>query len=270
MQTIIDKSAKEASKRCYLCGGPLSPSISMDHCPPRALFSRGVRKRHNLSQLITIPVHRDCNESYKRDEEYFQAALVPFAPGSEAGDTIFEEFIAKSKKDDSKRDLAEMILREFEPRPGGLHLPSNLVMKRQDGARIQRVAWKIVRGLYFHHHGAILPETLPVGVTMTAPGRSRPEHFELMLLDGLADEDSHGQYPGAFDYRFRTVGTDLWKLNYWALVIWDRVLMTVCFHDPWSCQCEGCTSAIAELDMRTGQPSENRASGMPAAAGRAL
>ena len=55
--------------------------------------------------------------------------------------------------------------------------------------------------------------------------------------------------PGIFDYRFRVFETDLGKLNYW-----DRLIMTVHFHDPWSCQCEDCTSAVAEMEMRVGRP----------------
>ena len=49
-------------------------------------------------------------------------------------------------------------MREFEERPSGLHLPSNLVLKRLDGDRITRVAWKLVRGLYFLETGSVLAE----------------------------------------------------------------------------------------------------------------
>ena len=221
-------SPKEAPTHCYLCGRPLSCPTSKDHCPPRTLFSPEIGRQHNLSQLITIRVHKNCNASYQRDEEYFKATLVPFARGSVAGDPIYSKFIADSRENERKLILAESILREFEPRPGGLHLPSGLVVKRQDGARIKRVAWKIVRGLNFHHHSPVLPEALPV-------------------------DETHGRYPGVFDYRFRVFETDLGKLNYWAFLIWDRIILTVHFHDPSSCQCEDCTSAVAEMEMRAGR-----------------
>ena len=95
-------------------------------------------------------------------------------------------------------------------------------------------------------------EHSPIGCTLTAPDRRPPEHF--ICVSGLADDEIYGVYGGVFDYRFRIVDTDLGKLNYWAFLIWDRIIMTVYFHDPWSCQCEGCFSALAEMEMRASSP----------------
>ena len=166
-----------------------------------------------------------------------------------AGNSIFEGHKRGLKKAQNLR-LAEKVLREFEPRPGGLYLPHGLVAKHQDGARISRVAYKIVRGLYFRHHCEILPESISVGCTVTAPGQPPPEHFE--SVRDLPDDETHGRYPGVFDYRFNAFETDLGKLNYWAFLIWDRIIVTVCFHDPWSCQCEDCISAVAAMEVRAG------------------
>ena len=55
---------------------------------------------------------------------------------------------------------------------------------------------------------------------------------------GLADDETHGRYGGVFDYRFRVEDTDFGNLNYWALLIWDRIIIEVYFHDPWSCGCK--------------------------------
>ena len=41
--------------------------------------------------------------------------------------------------------------------PSGLVLPGNKVVKRFQGKRLTRIAWKIVRGLNFHHHDVVLP-----------------------------------------------------------------------------------------------------------------
>ena len=242
------RSPKKAPTHCYLCGRPLSCPTSKDHCPPRALFSPEIRKQHNPDRLITFRVHRHCNESYSLDEEYFIATMVPFSRGSVAGNSIYKKFMTGAREDEDKLSLAEKILREFEPRPGGLYLPPGLVAKRQDGDRIRRVAWKIVRGLYFHHHGAFLPEAIDVRCQLIPPDQRPPEHF--LYVSSLSDDETHGRYGGVFDYRFRVIETDLGKLNYWAFLIWDRIIMTLYFHDPWTCQCEVCTSAAAEMEMR--------------------
>ena len=156
--------------------------------------------------------------------------------------------MADAHEDEYKLSLAKKILREFEPRPSGLSLPPGLVAKRQDGVRIKRVAWKIVRGLYFHHYGAVLPEAISVGYELIPPGQRPPEHF--LYVSGLADDETHGRYGGVFDYRFRVFETDLGELNFWALLIWDRIIMILLFHDPWSCQCQECISAVAEMQVR--------------------
>ena len=40
------------------------------------------------------------------------------------------------------------VFNEFESRPSGLYFPRGLVAKRIDASRVERVAWKVVRGLY--------------------------------------------------------------------------------------------------------------------------
>lgn len=84
--------------------------------------------------------------------------------------------------------------------------------KRIEGERFARVAFKIVRGLYFHHQDKALPETLPVSVELTAPGERPPDHF--IAVKDLPDDTTHGPYPGIFDYRFRCFDVDAGKLNY--------------------------------------------------------
>ena len=249
--TIEPRDSQVVPTHCYLCGEPLRNPTSKDHCPPQSLFAKKIRGRYNTNQLRTITVHKGCNASYALDEQYFVATLIPFAPGSEAGDAVFKEFTTSSRNSKRKRRLAEKVLREFEIQPGGVHLPSGVIAKRQDGRRIARVAWKIVRGLYFLHHGEILPETLSIGSNVTAPDRRPSELFLYMI--GLADDETHGRYGGVFDYRFRVEDTDFGNLNYWALLIWDRIIIEVYFHDPWSCGCKNCASAMAETKTRAGE-----------------
>jgi hypothetical protein len=54
-----------------------------------------------------------------------------------------------------------MVLNEFDHNPSGLLLPGGKVLKRFDGKRIARVAWKMVRGLHFHYAHEVLPEDWP-------------------------------------------------------------------------------------------------------------
>jgi hypothetical protein len=220
---------------CYLCGEPLAEPVSDDHVPMKQLFAPEVRKKYNRSILLTISVHDRCNKLYQPDEDYFVHSLMPFAPGSYSGKALYQK-VLRDYRGGKNVGLVRKVLGEFEPRPSGLVLPGNKVVKRFEGERISRIAWKIVRGLYFHHHNEVLPAVHTTWVSLTPPGEMPPEHF--MVFMSLPDNEPHGQYPGVFDYRFQRF-TEVQDDHYWALLIWDRIIITVIFHDP-KCSCEQC------------------------------
>jgi hypothetical protein len=232
---------------CYLCGLPLAAPTSADHAPMKQLFAPAIRKKH-APQLLTIEVHDGCNKAYQLDEDYFVHTLMPFARQTYAGRAIYDEVLAKFRVG-KKAGLTRGVLNEFEPRPSGLILPGNKVVKRFQGKRLQRVAWKMVRGLYFHHHGVALPDGLRtwVSVTPIAGGEQPPEHF-LRFMEH--SKEAHGAYPGVFSYRFDSFVDDgVASIHYWALLIWDSVLVTVMFHDP-SCACCRVRAPAPELESR--------------------
>jgi hypothetical protein len=143
---------------CYLCGQYLESDHSMDHVPPQQFYAESLRQHLNLSQLVTIPAHSTCNRSFERDEEYFTWSLSPLAVGSTPGNALAQDRADKLRGRPRLVRLYAMVRREFERFPGGLHLPGGRVVKRFDGPRVNRVAWKLVRGLYFHETRRVLPE----------------------------------------------------------------------------------------------------------------
>jgi hypothetical protein len=199
---------------CYLCGLKLAAPIDWDHVPPKQLYAPEIRRAHHL-QLLTIPVHAACNKRFQKDEDYFVHALMPYARGSYAGKAFYEKTLHKFRAGGNP-GLVRKVLREFDPRPSGLVLPGNQVVQRIDGARISRVAWKIVRGLYFHHNNEVLRAKAARWVTLTLPSRVPPEHF--LVFVNQPDTQSRGQYPGVFDYKF---GKYPPEGHYWALLFWD-------------------------------------------------
>ena len=223
---------------CYLCGAALVAPTSVDHVPPRQLYAKEVRKAHSPN-LLTIKAHKDCNTSYQHDEDYFVNTLAPFGKDSYAGDALLREVFAKFKAG-KKQPLVGRVLREFEHAPSGILLPPGLVAKRIDGDRVHRVAWKIVRGLYFHQFDEVLPEFTPNSLQITPPDRPPPIEF----LQTLHDLPSLGAYPGVFDYKY-TRFAELNDFHYWGLLLWDRLILIVAFHSP-RCSCERCVQLRAE------------------------
>ena len=204
----------------------------MDHVPPKQFYAYEIRKEHNPN-LLTIRVHADCNRAYQHDEDYFVNTLAPFARGSYAGNAFLNEVFAKygARKN---RNLVHKVLQEFERQPSGLVLPANLVVKRLEGERVHRVAWKIIRGLYFNHFAEVLPEDTPNGLEIVPPDRPPPKEF----ITGLRDEPIRGRHPGVFDYKFAKF-PEVHNFNYWAMLLWDRIIMIMKFHDP-ACDCDHC------------------------------
>jgi hypothetical protein len=230
---------------CYLCGQPLREPISSDHVPMKQLYESEIRKAHSPN-LLTISVHDQCNKSYQRDEDYFVTALMPHARGSYAGDAMYKRALERYRGGE-KVGLVRKVLADFDPRPSGLVLSGNQVLQRFDGDRIKRIAWKIVRGLYFHHQNNFLPDVLITGVTLTLPDQVPPEHFKAFM--SLPDNEPHGQYPAVFDYRFQNITEGQANARYWAMLLWDRIIITVVFRDP-TCPCGECQPPVADNSRR--------------------
>lgn len=196
--------------------------ISVDHVPPLQFFAQDLRKKHNLSRLLTLQAHQSCNAAYARDEQYFLHSVGMFGARTYSGNPILKKIAGDFGAGKHTR-LVRKVLAEFDPKPSGIILPKGKIAKRADGERLRRVAWKIVRGLLFHHFGEVYPEDWTVGVTVTAPGEQPPEHFA--VFNHLASGDDLGPYPGIFAYRFVKEEAG----QYWALLLWDAVIVTVIF-----------------------------------------
>lgn len=223
---------RETPLICYLCGQPLMGLTSNDHVPPKQFYADEIRKKHSPN-LLTIPVHRLCNHSYQHDEDCFVNTLAPFARGSYSGGALLREIFSKYEAG-KKRGLVHKVLQEFERKPSDLTLPSNLTVKRFESERLHRVAWKIIRGLYFHHYREVLPTDTPNNLQIVPPDQPPPKEF----IIGLPDHPIRGQYPGVFDYKFSKF-PEVHNFHYWAMLLWDRIILIMSFHDP-ACDCGQC------------------------------
>jgi len=210
---------------CYLCERLLVEPTNVDHVPPKSFFAPSVRKAEHPLQLLTLRVHEGCNTSLQLDEQYFVYSLTPFALGSYAGNELYKHMREKFRRMEN-RSLLKRILGEFEARPSGLILTNGKVIKRFDPNRIESVIWKILRGLFLHHYGKTLPQKLKLTWTFTGPDDGPPpEHFQ----NFTSNHPSYGKYPGVFDYQFDTYSEITPKGHYWALMFWDKIIITVAF-----------------------------------------
>jgi hypothetical protein len=215
---------------CYLCGLPIHKDASADHVPPQQFFARPIRQAVNLNKLATLPTHAGCNTAYGKDEEYFVWSLAPIAAGSQAADAL-NATNAVMFRSGRAQGLGLKTLAEFEERPGGLYLPHGLIVKRVEGDRIKRVAWKIVRGLYRIETGAVLPENTVFALELVEPeNREPPVLGELSEL--VKAQPSRGAYPGIFDYKYLDARAGSHRLHGWGMLLWDRIMAFVGHFHP--------------------------------------
>ncbi len=232
-----DQKAGEAAAICHLCGEALEGKITREHVPPRQFFPKSLR---GGARLLTVPTHRECNESYSKDEQYVVHSLGPLAFGKPVGEELRKDLRRSYwREDGSGARLYFKVHREFQSRRGSLFLPPDLVAKNYDGRRVRRVMWKIVRGLFYHHRRRYLS----AHTTHASALYGRPEdaraRFEWALDLPLK---IRGDHPDCFAYRFHHHHEEEVSFHYWDMRFWHSVLCILSFHDP-ACGCEKCEGA---------------------------
>jgi hypothetical protein len=223
---------------CYLCGSALLGAIEdidHDHVPPKQFYPTDFRKNHKTSKLFRLPVHRKCNKSYQKDEDYFVKSIGILAQGSHAGNGIWKDLVHQYQRPEGKR-LGQMIIKEFDKRPSGLYLPKGLIAKRFNPNRAWRIVWKITMRLFFKEYNRFLPEgTHRIFQVLYADQAPAPP------FDAVLSTPSRGQYPDVFDYKYISV-PEVHNSHIWAMLFWGKVIKLIAFQYP-DCGCEVCSEA---------------------------
>jgi hypothetical protein len=236
MKREIANSMGVDPRMCYLCGTPLARGdpFNMDHVPPQRFFARSLRKRFG-PQLATLPTHVDCNSEYRQDEEYF--VLAAYAHDSLAGRALMHD-LQRGLQQGHSRGLYDSIKKGF----GKVVVPDGRFLFEYDKARIDRVIWKIVRGMFYLQHARVLPIRQPFECSIVPPTEAEdklPSHDWFSILMHTSSLCEHG---AVFDMR-AIGGTDgALRMHFQAFLFWDRIIALVRFHDP-TCPCEECAQA---------------------------
>ena len=153
-----------------------------------------------------------------------------------AGKALWEDIRRQGERPQGK-SISQMILREFDERPGGIILPHGLVAKRFDGRRVLRVIHKIVRGLFYYETNRLLHQLAPMHLEIYTP-RDEPSK----LAKVVSNAKSRAVYTAIFDYKYqeytKAKGYSV-DLQAWALLLWDHLIFLASFHDP-ACTCDDC------------------------------
>jgi hypothetical protein len=213
--------AEHGSAVCYLCGRPLTGKVSLDHVPPRQFFPKSHRQMRSPN-LLTLPAHGECNRSFQADEDYFFAALAGLNEHAQIHAWLMQDIQRKTRRSEAK-GLRKSVLAEFSPSMSGIHLPNGLVAKGFDRKRVQRVVWKIVRGLSYHHFQIIVPEDAQYCVQIRQIQDSPPGIYKRYL----SYTPPHGAYPEVFVYQFAKANGQGSFSALWALFFWESIVAII-------------------------------------------
>ena len=205
-------SAEETTRRlCYRCG---QAADTREHVVPRCFYP--IKPN---APLVTVPACRSCNEALSKDEEYLRAVMVASASSSRAAQVVWQQKVAPSFQRDTwdglRKQLASGMREVFLPGPGG-YLPHGLV--KLDGARMDKVAEKIVRGLYCHVTGRIMPQDAEMRLHW------RPKDWlpEFALRAELINID-----PDVFSCRYKIAAGSPRGISIWWMLFYRTILYVV-------------------------------------------
>ncbi len=159
---------------CAYCGK--REATTLDHIPPRSLFPRPRPKN-----LLTIPACEKCHKAFNKDDEYFKLILaMKRETGNHPKRKGLLEGLHRGLLRPEGRALAHSVvrtLREVQLRtPGGILL-GNAAAYQPDWNRLEAVAARVVRGLFWKEYGHPVPSDHEVRVQPI-----------LQYTDGLVNE----------------------------------------------------------------------------------
>ena len=173
-----------------------------DHVPPRSLFPKGT------TGLIAVPSCGDCNQGDSSDDEYFRNMVASRKGiGDQADAQEMVSAMLRSLQREEQRKLRDATVRGItttEKWSRGVLLGPTTTYEADIG-RMARVIERTIKGLYWHHFNASLPE----GVVVRAFGVEQLDGYDFKVLRamrGLVETSSQSGFHrvggDAFEYSF--------------------------------------------------------------------
>ncbi|MHB8054412.1 MAG: HNH endonuclease, partial [Candidatus Aminicenantales bacterium] len=223
----IMKESKRKMGECVYCG-KLRP-LTEDHIPPRCLFPKNLR-----NNLLKIPSCDEChgqNRQVSLDDENFRLMLIN-------RDDVQDSIPIKDIRNSALRSLEKPFKRGFAKSffsstkifdifsRGGIYLGKGMSYT-VDLNRLNRVAERIILGLFYHHKGYRLPDGWKAVAFETTGYRPSSKAKAQSLLDSLnrilANRNIEVIEKDIFSYRFN-FADDEPNGSMWLLIFYNRIL----------------------------------------------
>lgn len=241
----------DTTEICCLCGRPATDGdpITDEHVPPKQFYPKSLRDGLNL---WTVRSHGSCNNGYKQDEEYFFHVLYPLVDNAnpQTADVILDDLKRRAKKPQTPALLRRILKTKGNTTESGIILPPGAVRLDAEMPRIERVAVKIGRCLFYRDQKRFMPYENCKDIRLCEREEDVPEMYSLSWglskvsvgeltetrADGLVvvEDSDAGKALAAcrqvFDYRPAYIEQD--RLHFYSLRFWESFLFCMVFEDP--------------------------------------
>ena len=206
---------------CAYCGSSPSKKSdrTKDHIPPRCLF-----RKPYPTDLVTVPACSRCHGSTSKDDEYFRIV-------TSMRDDVYQHDEADLDRthralEGPARNLARIIGRSayktHRKTAGGIWVDA--LGYRVDHDRLERVARRIVRGLFYENRGERLPEGYRVEAFSDLDWRAVEPRLGMPVARWLLPQPRMeiGKGRGVFRYQCHFAPEDP-ATSVWLLEVFERV-----------------------------------------------
>jgi len=139
---------------CAYCGK--TGANSAEHIFTRKLFSDTIIVDFNG---FTVPAHKECNQSFSYDEEFFREWVTSFAIGhSDNARQIFDGPITRKVRKHNRPALSMKIFSKMSLVDTPAGKKTQVSLDEEVHKRVRNVLYKFVRGLYYKHCGEPMSE----------------------------------------------------------------------------------------------------------------
>lgn len=242
---------RDATAVCCLCGKFATDEdpITREHAPPKQFYPKSLRDGLNL---WVVPTHRSCNNKHKADEEYFYHALYPLVANAnpQTADVILDDLKRRAKKPQTRTLLRGILKSARTTTEGGIILPPGVLRIDTDKTRLQAVALKIGRCLFYRDHKRVMPHENCRDIRLCEREEDVPEVYGLSWemskvdVNNLIPSESGGlvvivdleagQALSAcrqvFDYRAAYFEEK--QLHFYTLRFWEAFVFCMALEDP--------------------------------------
>lgn len=204
------------SKSPILCAYCHSPDPkTRDHVPPQSFFPKP-----RPSNLITVPCCETCRSEQSKDDEYFRLTIVSSSGVSDKQHArSVMDSVCRSLRKPQKVGFARYINESlFE---ADVHSDAGIFLGRGGGIKIEkkrfdRVAERIIRGLFYHEFGLPLPPNYEVTNCFSQTGFEDAGKF----LSGTKFAEPRSIGEGVFWYTYAMTGEDPYS-GVWLQVYYE-------------------------------------------------